>query len=595
MPLELDGYRVGAVLGEGGSGTVYAGTVLDGARDVALKVLRADLALTDSEVKRFLAEAALMQRISHVSVVPVLGSGLVADGRPYLVMPRLEGETLAARLHRAPLTVGDALALFEQLADAVDTLHAAGIIHRDLKPENVFVVEGTRVVLLDFGIAKEASAPASTTTTEGRVRGTPAYMAPERFFNAPASVRSDIYELAVTLYEMLLGTLPWRNPDDVSARLDPDGREVPAPLWSVIRLALASNAQLRPASVREFRDALRSADNLPPTLRTATLKRKALSPGAETDAQLRLAVGSDGMQMAAGARVAVPADSEKLSVGAPAAPNTPRRSRTIPIAIGGAALAAAGVITFAFTRGDDPPSTSAAAAPAVTFCAGLTPRPMFCADFETDDFRQGFINEGKTPDPGELGGGTIRLAPARDGFGSRSAEIAIPPLVEATSKASAALIAPLPAKIRYASITLRLRIDTEHFADDKTVANIFSLNFGPAGAINISRRQSGMQLVIFDGNKAEKAPLSTPFPVGTWKTIKLLVHNYPTQPDGRGDVAVLIDGLAAKLPLPVGIQDLDVPRLNLGIVAARGPMEALRLHIDDVAITTYDGPDPGAR
>lgn len=85
-----------------------------------------------------------------------------------------------------------------------------------------------------------------------------------------------------------------------------------------------------------------------------------------------------------------------------------------------------------------------------------------------------------------------------------------------------------------------------------------------------------------------------PIPAGTWKTIKLLVHNYPTQPDGRGDVVVFVDGLDVTLPLPVGLQSSGAPRLNLGIAAARGPMETLRLNIDDVAITTYDGPDPTA-
>lgn len=118
------------------------------------------------------------------------------DGRTYLAMERLEGETLAAVLARGPLPVARALAVFEELCGAVDALHDRGLIHRDLKPENVFVVADRHAVLLDFGIAKELAAPASTTTMDGAVRGTPAYMAPEHFFGQPAGVATDLHELA---------------------------------------------------------------------------------------------------------------------------------------------------------------------------------------------------------------------------------------------------------------------------------------------------------------------------------------------------------------------------------------------------------------
>ncbi|HEY4055092.1 MAG TPA: protein kinase [Kofleriaceae bacterium] len=276
--IELEGYRVESILGEGGSGTVYAAVRApagdDSSARVAIKVLRADLALTDGETRRFLDEAALLHRIEHPHVVRVLASGRLPDGRPYLVMPRLDGETLAHRLQRAPLTVDEALALFDQLADAVAMLHGAGIIHRDLKPENVYIVDPAHVILLDFGIAKTRGAGPSTTTTEGRVRGTPAYMAPERFFTSPASIRSDIYELVVTLYEMLVGEVPWKDAEDLPARLNPDGSDIPPSLWAAMRPALNTHAQARPASVQELRDALARADALPVAIRTATIGRR---------------------------------------------------------------------------------------------------------------------------------------------------------------------------------------------------------------------------------------------------------------------------------------------------------------------------------
>ena len=116
--------------------------------------------------------------------------GQAENGQPYSAMPLLAGETLAARIARGPLPVSQALSYLAPLADAVSTLHAIGLIHRDIKPENVILESGTdRPILLDFGIARDAAAAQATTET-GAVRGRPADMAPERFFD-PASVATD--------------------------------------------------------------------------------------------------------------------------------------------------------------------------------------------------------------------------------------------------------------------------------------------------------------------------------------------------------------------------------------------------------------------
>ncbi|MFN0245887.1 MAG: serine/threonine-protein kinase [Kofleriaceae bacterium] len=542
--LEISGYRVGRVLGEGGSGTVYGASRASDDRAVAIKVLRADLALTLGEVKRFLDEAALLQRLAHPGIVPIFASGQLDDGRPYLVMPRLDGDTLAARLARGRMNTSEAIAIFDQLADAMAALHAAGVVHRDLKPDNVFLASNGRVVLLDFGIAKDVDAEPSTTTRDGRVRGTPAYMAPERFFQARASARSDIYELAVTLYEMLAGTLPWAEVEDVSARLDPAPRDLPPALWNVLRSALASNAAQRASSVAAFREAVIAAAGAP---RTVTIVR-------------RVAAAST-------------------------APHTRSTRRGIAAVIAFAVIAA--TLGLAVSRGDEHGDTDLGAQPSAKFCDVQWPRPVFCTDFDRGgDFRTGFGNAGKTPDPGELGGGTIRH---RDGM----LVVAAPPLVAAGNKASATLFAEIPQPIRYAVVTFRMRIATELFADDTAVAMLFSLNFGPAGAINLSRRRSGTQLVVYEGKTPAKSVLGTPFAVGAWKTVKLLVHNYPTTPDGRGEVIVFVDGLAAKAPIPAALQTAPAPRLLVGLIASRGPAEAIEIAYDDVAVTTYDGPhDP---
>src|SRR5690606_10088835 len=153
--------------------------------------------------------------------------------------------------------------MFSELASAVHALHEQGLVHRDLKPENVFVVDDRHAVLLDFGIAKDLDAPASTTTQEGNVRGTPAYMAPERFFGQPAGIATDVYELALVLYTMLAGRLPWNDVADPEARLAPRSlcelAPVPEALDVEIRRALSTRAQNRPPSAMSLLEAVRAA------------------------------------------------------------------------------------------------------------------------------------------------------------------------------------------------------------------------------------------------------------------------------------------------------------------------------------------------
>jgi serine/threonine protein kinase len=263
-PRNLGEFRIDGVLGEGGSGVVYDATW--GPRRVALKVLHAHLADTERVRAQFMAEAQRLQQITHSSVVKVLNVGALPDNRPFLAMERLEGETLASVLSSGPLPLVAALELFAELCSAVGALHEQGLIHRDLKPENVFIVAGKHAVLLDFGIAKDLSEPSSTTTMEGGVRGTPAYMAPERFFGQPAALATDIYELAVTLYAMLAGRLPWDDLADPEARLSPRSlnapeidAKVPDDLDVEIRRALSTRAQNRPANAMSFLEAVRAA------------------------------------------------------------------------------------------------------------------------------------------------------------------------------------------------------------------------------------------------------------------------------------------------------------------------------------------------
>jgi serine/threonine-protein kinase len=191
-------------------------------------------------------------------------------------MPLLEGETLAARLARGRLDLATARRYFADLAGAVSTIHSAGLIHRDIKPENVILCVGMpkgieRPVLLDLGIARDAKAASSTTTEQGNIRGTRAYMAPERFFGAPATIATDVYELAVLLYIMLVGQAPWDSDDSAASRLHPRdpsdfGVELSDSLKTTLLRALSTRPEVRPASVDAFADAVKQEALEPPRI-----------------------------------------------------------------------------------------------------------------------------------------------------------------------------------------------------------------------------------------------------------------------------------------------------------------------------------------
>lgn len=348
QPSVLGEFRIRSVLGEGGSGVVYDATW--GPRRVALKVLHPSLVGTGKERAQFLTEAQRLQQIMHPSVVKVLAVGQLPDGRPYLAMERLEGETLASVIARGALPLARALEMFSELASAVHALHEQGLVHRDLKPENVFVVDDRHAVLLDFGIAKDLDAPASTTTQEGNVRGTPAYMAPERFFGQPAGIATDVYELALVLYTMLAGRLPWNDVADPEARLAPRSlcelAPVPEALDVEIRRALSTRAQNRPPSAMSLLEAVRAAAS-----------DSATEPEPQETARLRSGARSTEAPSAAEPERAPSRATQSARLGwAPTETATSSRRRRWPVVVALASVgaAAATVAIVLATRSSSP-------------------------------------------------------------------------------------------------------------------------------------------------------------------------------------------------------------------------------------------------
>ena len=209
-------YDVERELGRGGMSTVFLARDLKHDRQVALKVLRPELASVVGS-DRFLREIKLTASLNHPHVLPLLDSGAI-DGLVYYVMPFVSGGSLRGRLERkAPLDLDEAIRLVRQVASALDYAHRAGVVHRDIKPENILFSEGLAVVA-DFGVARAViMVDRQTLTRSGFPVGTLGYMSPEQAAGrTDLDERTDVFSLACVVYEMLVGETPagWPSPED---------------------------------------------------------------------------------------------------------------------------------------------------------------------------------------------------------------------------------------------------------------------------------------------------------------------------------------------------------------------------------------------
>ena len=227
-PLPGTGYCALRRLGGGATSEVYEAIGVDGVRR-AVKVLRSLFVDSPSAVFRLEQEGLALAGLDHPGLLRVLAVGTTATGRPYFVMPLLEGETVKARLaRRGPMAPAEACAVVVEALEALDAAHRTGVVHRDVKPGNLFLparrpgAAAARCVVLDFGVAKLLDAPEGPTTDSGVV-GTPRYLAPEQILGGRVDARTDVYAMGLTLFEMIAGRGPFDGAgpvEEMRARLE---------------------------------------------------------------------------------------------------------------------------------------------------------------------------------------------------------------------------------------------------------------------------------------------------------------------------------------------------------------------------------------
>jgi tRNA A-37 threonylcarbamoyl transferase component Bud32 len=298
----LAGFRIEALVGEGAMGSVYLAEETATGRRVALKVLDRELARDDRFRRRFLRESQVARELVHPNIVTVLASG-EEDGALFLAMEYVDGSDLRELLRdEGRLEPKRALDLLGQVAEALDTAHAAGLVHRDVKPANILVSgvpDGERACVCDFGLARHASSAASLTGDRGFV-GTIDYVPPEQIEGAPIDGRTDVYSLGCVLYECLAGQRPFERESELAVvfahlnerppRLSDARPELPPAFDDVFAAALAKSPDDRYSTCGELVMAAHAAFRGEPVARGRT-RRTRLILAAGTLAAIAATVG----------------------------------------------------------------------------------------------------------------------------------------------------------------------------------------------------------------------------------------------------------------------------------------------------------------
>ena len=259
-----DRYQIIKSIGEGGMANVYLAydTILD--RNVAVKVLRGDLATDDKFVRRFQREALSASSLSHPNIVEVYDVG-EDNGQYYIVMEYIEGKHLKELLKkRGKLTLSETIDILLQITDGMSVAHDSYIIHRDIKPQNIMILENGVVKITDFGIAMAMNATQLTQTNS--VMGSVHYLPPEQANGKGSTLQSDIYSMGILMYELLTGKLPYRGDNAVEIALKhlkeplPSIKEelpnLPQSVENIIIRSTAKNSKNRYADAREMHEDL---------------------------------------------------------------------------------------------------------------------------------------------------------------------------------------------------------------------------------------------------------------------------------------------------------------------------------------------------
>ncbi|MEZ4367857.1 MAG: protein kinase [Kofleriaceae bacterium] len=281
-------YRVVEQIGEGGMGVVYVIEHEGLRKRFAAKVLSAQLSSNAEALARFSAEALAASKLEHENIITITDLGMTADGRPFIVMELLRGQTLEQRMAQGPMTVDEILQTMVPTCEALAFAHDAGIVHRDVKPENVFLAQRpsgrVAVKLLDFGIAK-VSLGDSRITKLGTAFGTPIYMSPEACRGEDVDRPADIYAIGVLLYRLFCGRAPFFDGNPLKVMQQHVNEAVPSPralqpslspgLERMLLHALEKDPARRPATMRALLAEL--LDAVPPEARASVVGTGGLS------------------------------------------------------------------------------------------------------------------------------------------------------------------------------------------------------------------------------------------------------------------------------------------------------------------------------
>jgi serine/threonine-protein kinase len=325
------------VIGRGAMADVYAAFDVHLGVEVAIKVIRPELAQDSATVARFKREAAAISRLDHPNIIRLTGTGISEDGLVYLVLERLVGRTLEDYIHReAPVEPRRCAQLLSALCDALHALHSLGIMHRDLKPANVFLARTPKgaetVVLLDFGIARRLRHdPVDDKLSGGKVLGSVCYAAPEIARKGTLDQRTDLYSIGVIAYELLSGQLPFDGPTplavlraQVQDHIPPLPDWIPEPYQLLCFELLAKNPDYRPPDAAEVARRFRELAMGLPILHTTADGGDVQAAEEEESLDWHVPAAPAARAVAEAAPAELPAERRKARHGRPQPPRVRR-------------------------------------------------------------------------------------------------------------------------------------------------------------------------------------------------------------------------------------------------------------------------------